>query len=562
MTSPNNPFSKKALQDKGLIPQEENKPQQQSNQNKKINPFSIKASQESQESQSIPEHISRTGAAALTGYLSGTPLGLATNFSNLLALGDVNDPEEMDRIREISEREGIPFDEEKYKEAGQQALSSFPTPQNIARQTEEATGLPLTAKEPYQKFIEMGATAGRAQPGSLSQKAASSVVSPSVSQVSQKLGVPEPVADILGYTAGGYTGSKTPEVSLSKQKPSGLTERQFENIKSPREISSNKKGQIDKALESDFRNISEDIISKSPIEKTATEIKENPLFKKEIGKKFKEVESLAESLPNKIDTDIIKKTLINKFSKKKGSGFLPSEYDKDFRKFTAQLIRETPKKEITASDLVKQYRNNNKSLSEYFESGQSKAFNRAKKDALLEYNKAIADTIDSHFPESEFSNLFKETNKKWSEISDIESINSFVDHLFEKGINFKKGQKFFDSENQARPFKRALGDQGFKEFEQVLTDLMTTKTPYNMLKVAEKKGFLDLAKSAGLYIISPDLGKASTIYKTAKFSYEKFIDSLLDKPKLAFTLKKGVDNLKKGKFDAADKNFKEIKEEI
>lgn len=508
------------------------------------------------------KQLARTVSAGATGYASGTPLGLAANFSNLLALGEVNDPEEMERIRQIAEREGVPFDEEKYKEAGQQALSSFPTPHNIARQAEEATGLPLTAKDPYQKFIEMASTAGRAQPGSLSQKATSAVISPSVSQASQELGVPEPVADILGYAAGGYSGTKTPEVSLSKQKPSGLTERQFENVKSPREISANKKGQIDKALESDFRNISEDIISKSPVEKTAKDIKENPFFKKEIGDKFKEVESLAESLPNKIDTDVIKKTLINKFSKKKGSGFLPTEYDKDFRKFTAQLIRETHKKEITAADLVKQYRNNNKSLSEYFESGQSKAFNRAKKDALLEYNRAISDTIESHFPDSEFSNLFKETNKKWSEISDVESINSFVDNMFEKGVNFKKGQKFFESENQARPFKRALGDKGFKEFEQVLTDLMTTKTPYNMLKVAEKKGFLDLAKSAGLYIISPDLGKASTIYKTAKFSYEKLIDSLLNKPKLAFTLKKGVDNIKKGKFDQADKNFKEIKEEL
>ena len=518
----------------------------------------------------IPEEpwykqLARTASSAATGYASGTPLGLAANFSNLLALGDVNDPEEMERIKEISEREGIPFDEEKYKQAAQAALGSFPTPHNIARQAEEATGLPLTAKEPYQKLIETAFTAGRAQPGALSQKAVAGVTTPAVSHVAQELGVPEPIADILGYTAGGYLGNKTPEVDVkfgNKTKPSGLSERGFESITKPREITAKKKVQIDEALESDFKNISENIISESPIKETAKNIKENPTFKKEIGDQFKQVEELAKNIPEKINTDAIKKTLLNKFSKKDKKGFLPSEYDKDFSKFTAQFIRETPTGEVSAIDLVNQYRKNNKALSEFFEPSQSKAFNRAKKDALLEYNQAIADTIQSHFPDSEFSNLFKETNKKWSEISDVEAMNSFVDRLFEKGPNFKKGQKFFESENQSRPFKRALGEKGFKEFEQVMTDLMTTKTPYNMLKVAEKQGWSDLAKNAGLYLINPKLGTASTGLKASKLVYEKLINSMLHKPKLSFELKKGVDNLKKGNFDKAEKNFIHLNNEI
>ncbi len=107
--------------------------------------------------------------------------------------------------------------------------------------TEEATSLPITPKNDIQKLIEMGFSAGRAQPGTLGQKTVAGVVAPATKEVLQKAGVPEPFAEFAGYGAGGYAGSKSPPIDIGKKtKPSGLTERQFENTKQPREVSESK----------------------------------------------------------------------------------------------------------------------------------------------------------------------------------------------------------------------------------------------------------------------------------------------------------------------------------
>ena len=83
---------------------------------------------------------------------------------------------------------------------------------------------------------------------------------------------------------------------------------------------------------------------------------------------------------------------------------------------------------ITYGELVEQYRDNNRSLGEYFEPGASKALNRAKKDVLLDQNRAIASVLEKTNPE--LSKVFKEGNERWSKIMDVEAIDSFVSDMF------------------------------------------------------------------------------------------------------------------------------------
>jgi hypothetical protein len=378
----------------------------------------------------------------------------------------------------------------------------------------------------------------------------------------QQVGVPEPISEIAGLVTSGFAGAKTPQASIgSKTKPSGLTERRFEKLETPKEVSGKKIKQINKKVENEFRNIASDIIEKSPIEETYSALKNDVAFKKQARESFKDVEALAEQIPDKFSTEVVKKELVDQALKKKGTGFTPSEYDKSHKKFIKEFLKETPKQDITVADLVTQYRKNNESLAQAYDPGHSFAYNRGKRNALSDYNKSISNVIEKQFPDSEFANLFKSTNKQWSQIMDAEAIDKFLDSLFSGKIKFEKGRNFFDKEGMTVPFKHALGQQGFKDFEQLMKDLMETEPAHRMMKVAEKKGFKDLAETGIAFVLHPTLGKAKLGYRSIKGGYKKLYEMLLDKPQFAVKWDKGVQAFKKGDFETANKVFDELRKE-
>lgn len=509
--------------------------------------------------QSAGEYASRLGGSAATGFASGTPYGLFTNFSNLLAMGDVYDPEEMERIKEIAEREGIPFDEEKYMQAAGQALGSFPTPSNIARMTEEATGLPITPKDEFQKIIEMGMMVGTAQPGTLSQKAVAGTIAPTTKAALEVTGIPEPFAELGGYIAGGSAGAKTPAIELKSKKPSGLTERGFEKLKEPTPVPEKKIQQINEKIEKDFREISGQIIKESSIGETAENLANNPVFKQESRELLEKSQEIADSLTDIIPSKSLKKEIAD-IGAKNVKGISLNEYDKNYIKFMKESLENIIPENITFGELVETYRKNNKSLTEYFEPGASKALNRAKRDAILDQNRAIANLIEKANPE--LSKVFKEGNARWTKIMDAEAIDTFISDVFKERINFKKLHDFFDKSGYDRIFKRALGEEGYKNFEKLITDMLSSEKGYKMLRVAQEKGYKDMAKTLMGYIIHPKLGIAKAGIDTVKNSYRALMNAMLDKPQLGITFNRGIKEFNKGNFAAAEKDLNTVHSEV
>lgn len=495
------------------------------------------------------------------------PAGLAKRFTYpadlllMIGIGSALDPEELDQIRRISEKEGIPFDEEKYQEALSQAAQMFPTQSNIEGLVERQTGLPLTPKTRAQEKTRLASEAATFAPQGLLPKAAAAIGAPSISTGAEALGLPKEAADMLGLITSTAGATKVPQKGFleTAKKPSGLTTRRFEKLKEPREVKPGKIEQINEKLEADFKQIADKIISEAPIAETRATLKENPAFKSEVAEQFKQVEKLAEQLPEKLHTDMIAPKLVDLSTKKKGTGFAPSEYDKDYRNFIEQFLKDTPSQQITAVDAVKQYRKNNASLSEYYDPQRTKAYNRAKKDALLDYNRAIAEVFEDAYPNTEFSNLFRETNQKWGKIADAEAIESFFDQMFEDGIKYKKGKRFFENENSARPFKRALGEEGFKKFEQLMKDMLSTEEAAKMLKPAKEKGFSDLAKTGMSFLLHPTIGKVKFATDLARDMYKGLFNAFLDKPQLMFTWERAIKELKAGDFQAAERDFEFLK---
>ncbi len=492
------------------------------------------------------------------------PSGLAKRVTypldmlNMMAVGSAMDPEGIEELERAHERLGIPFDLEDYKNAVINQSQNFPTQSNIERMIEDKTGLPLQAKTKGQKLLNLASTAAGFKPGNITSKAQAGVVAPVVSETAGALGIPEPVSEFLGLAAAGGT----PTVKRSKvEKTSGLTERGFESLKEEVEIGEKKFNQINKKVKEDFTKISDQIKKDSPIGETAKNIANDPAYKQQTQELLQEAQNIADSIKETVEPSLYKKELAD-IGKKSNKGFMPSEYDKSYNKFLKESIKEVPSNKVTAGQLVEQYRKNNAELSEYFEPGASKSMNRAKRDVILDKNHAIASLMEKKYPDSEFVKVFKEGNERWTKIKDIETLDSFVNDIFKDKINHKNANELFDDRNVQRIFKRSLGEKGYKDFETLTKDLLQSEKAYKMLKVAQKEGHDNLVRSALAFFFNPVVGTVKTSADVAKFTYKKFIEYSLDKPKMITTLKKGIKEIKAADFESATATFDLIQKEL
>jgi hypothetical protein len=130
--------------------------------------------------------------------------------------------------------------------------------------------------------------------------------------------------------------------------------------------------------------------------------------------------------------------------------------------------------------------------------------------------------------------------------------------MFDGKIRFDKGSKFFSKDGVQDSFKRALGDEGFRNFEQLMKDLMSTQEAYSLMKRANDKGFSDFAKTGIAYMLHPNLAKAKAGYDGVKSIYK----ALLDKPKLAITWDQGLKAAKKGNFLEAQNKFNLVNKQV
>lgn len=503
----------------------------------------------------------RTALQIPQGVAEATKSGIATGLWHLLGSGEVLDPEEIERIRDISEREGVPFNEDAYREAAQNAAASIPTVGNIGSVIEERTGLPLEPKTKLQKGLRLGSSAYKFQGGPASQRVAAGVTAPLASKALQEVGVPEPLADLGGLGVGNVVGRKTPGIDLTKTKPSGMPERGFERLKEPTDVPAKKIQEINDKLETDFKTISDEIIKDSPIGETAENLKNDPRFKRESKELLDQAQILANETPGTIPSMNYKQALL-KQSQNQMKGFTLNEYKKNYLKFMKEAVENVIPENVTHGELVEQYRENNRSLGEYFEPGSSKALNRAKKDVLLDQNRAIASTLEESNPD--LSKVFKEGNERWTKIMDAETVDNFVSDMFPEGkkVDFKHMKSIFDDANYQRIFKRALGEEGAKGFEAAVEDMLTAERPYKMMREAQDKGFGDILLTAKAYLFNPKLGYAKVGFDALRFGYRSLFNATLDKPRIGFNFTKAVKELKEGNFKAAERDFKEVQAEV
>ena len=525
-----------------------------------------KPSENKTEEDSFGKNLLRTLYQIPSGIAQGITYPL--DLISMIGTGESLDPEEIEHIKRISEREGVPFDEEKYLQAVQGAQEAFPTQGNVERFIESKTGLPLEAKTRLQKGIKFASTAGKVAPTNstfrgLNTSLPKPVLGTGVAATKElldELGIPETISDIASFGVLKNPTAGAGKISVGpKKKPSGMSELRYEKLNKPTQVSESKFNKIQDRHKQEFTDLANKIIKESPIGETSQSLKNDVTFKQKTAEGFEDLQKLAEKIPDKLSTEYLKNDLLKNLNNK-NTGITPSEFEKSHNKFIKEFVKETPTKDVGFPELLSQYRKNNKELGKVFEPGQSYAYNSAKRESLLDYNNSIADVFENKFPNSGFSEPFKELNKKWTQISDAELIEKFLGDMLDGKINYKKGREFFDKQGMTVPFQRAMGKEGFSKFETLMKDMMSTEQASKLLKEAKSQGFGDLAKIAGSYIIHPELAQAKLGFNLLKGGYNTIFEMLLDKPQLAVTWDRGINAFKKGNFKAAQTELGKVSE--
>lgn len=340
--------------------------------------------------------------------------------------------------------------------------------------------------------------------------------------------------------------------------PSGLPVRKVSGKTQPRKISSDAKSNITETLEKDFKTLSNKYLGKNP---TAQELISNPNFKIQTSELFEEVDKL---IPNtgKIKTSEIKKNFKKRISSVKKQGYADSEFERVYKKETNRVNRSFGNRSVEPKDVLKQYRKNNRELTELFEPGKSGAYNRAKKESLLEHNRAIEDTFSEIYGEnSEFVKLFKKTNNDWEKILNYENIQDTIDKAFVDGkINFNQLNKQIHSKPFQRSLTTLIGKEGAKQYNSLISDFNGLKNPTSLLGIASEQGLN--VKDMVVFVAHPKYSKAYLAYKISNKLFKKAQERALTDQVFVRDWKSGIDAFTKKDLAKASSIFSRLRKEL
>ena len=295
-------------------------------------------------------------------------------------------------------------------------------------------------------------------------------------------------------------------------KPSGLVKRGFEKEGSKiQKISPTDYESLKGKIEDEVKDLSEEIFLTS---KNYEQIKNAPSkYYEELNNGLERVEHLAGSMPLTVKGSNLQTSLDKQFTQRKFPPITHGESDTAYiKKFKELKGSIDPKAKTSLSDLIKQYRANNKELKGLFNMAESTATNSGKRDALLSYNRAISEEISNKVPNSQLNDLFKKTNKMYSDAANIEKVDAFIESVFKGNkIDYNTAKEYLKHKDLQRSVRGTFGDVQEKKFRALVHDLVSQEKGMSKLRPSETKN-LELLK---LFNPGPWKAKAHSILRSS-----------------------------------------------
>lgn len=538
-----------------------------------------------EQEESFGKNAARTALQIPLGRLSLHPRNLIATGLQAAGVGHALESDELEHLRMIYEREGIPFDEEKYRQQVDQASSYFPTVQNAARIIEEKTGLPLTPKTKLQKGLNIAGAASRLGLGQgLVSQGARGAIGGTAYTGLVKAGVPEGLAEPISLGIAGATpnvGTKTsakftPESTKNQLIESGGSapgrSRFLENQKAkeelqllhpsieesspatapPRELPSlNEKG---KSLQGRVQASDEEIIFKPPSTKLKAPTLESQISEIFTPERFYNTTHAGKAIKRQVmqqDQQIYRNVnKAYKTSRELNSNIseihpnLVSELQSTYNEIEKIPSKSTPQKELQSSikEIVK-------SLAEVGENGQVIGYKPISNQVLIDQIQSLRQKIDYDFAHGDARNIFKPTIRNIQDAVEITAEESgnikALEALRNARSEYKAWNEKFDNDyirpirdrsnkSYTRMFKDELDLDEFNVLKNILQDTDKGKSLLNATKaeIVEKhlKNFMANPKTAN----ANDLNKVMRELRAVITPEEsKQVSSIFEKGKRA-----------------------------
>lgn len=556
--------------------------------------------------ESLPKTIARSVYQPISGYLKR--FTYPADILQLAGIGEALDPEFIERLREIHEKEGLSFDENKYKEKVAEAARAFPTQSNIERAVEEKTGLPLEAKTGYQKALGLAGTAGGFQPGGLLEKGIAAGAAPLISETAQALGIPEPLAEILGLGGAGgaaagriaekvmspeqaalrqiagkhqlptYAGMEveTPKVQpvVSKQHQEKLTgelakksEKAIDEVIS-RQLPLNEAEKLgvnpETVYERSYQRMNE--TAKGIDEQIAEGVKKpiniQPVLnwiKKEINNIKKSAPSL--STPDKVRLNILR----NEYRSLSNKAMPPPPesvrlIDIHGKPLAAPIKQRTPK-EINATQSIDQTRNYNENVRDLYKKPEFTGAQQEVRETYAQLNDQIQNAI-SISGEKDLARQLWFGNQVFHEASKLNQVQNILAPALEHGYNANKMSSILRSKSNKKFLERSLGKGAVKDLIDIAhygkeAEKLVFKRLKNPQTIGEYLANLTPLK-AGLLLLKHGAAGLGTTYEISKSLSRKTAGLLFTRPgtrKAYINFLKGAKSAKKGVFAKASEKL-------
>lgn len=378
---------------------------------------------------------------------------------------------------------------------------------------EEVLGTPYSSfEESISRFGErVGDIYGR---GPFKGMGGFSVAGGAGGQIAEELGASEPIQAIVELLSGGGKDIAKGVTSLlpkAIQEKSGLVlPRIVEKAKGairflkPKSFAGNQEKVYENVSNQASKLINE---IKSEAFPLSNQIEEGIDVSERLSKQLSDVEKIAAKMPNEIESkflsDYLQKTRnrilespVPTIEQEKILGLI-DKFENKFGELPGGVRFYKPR------EYVKQYRNINKDAEKLYETQLLEGKQLETIGFYEGLKNEIVNTFETGTPES-FSNLFKETNKAYSELANLNKFENVMANVTKEGVlDSSKLSSIFKSPKKNRMLRRQLGEEQFQKLRDISTDLSKVK---DKLKLVDNFGLKDVIKSGATYGVLKMLG--------------------------------------------------------
>ena len=427
----------------------------------------------SKEKKSMPEKLAHTALQVPLGLLKRTTF--PADLFKALSVGAGQNT-----LQELQESEleqfGQKFPEEPAREQIRKVAEYFPT-QDLAEEGLAKLGLDLRPSNGPEKFVRGASELASFAPGALGKRLAAGTGGQSVEEIAEALGVPPQIAGLLGaLTTGGIAATKASIGKKAVPKSEAAQIAEEFNLPKVRGTEKPHKGWKGSVFEGKKEELVKDFVSGS--ERAAKEvIKENiPAARlREMGvnleeasnKIINEAESLAKKQKVKVKTGYVRGKILDQIESLEKRAISLSPETKASIEDLKGIFKDFQKGDITASQLIGQWREFNKRVSTLYQNPSVKGRERELKSLIENVKHSMIEAAERSGLDKEFIDAFKYSNRFYSQSKDLEGAEKILSQAFQEGSKPTDLSRILSNNKKEALLKQQLGKEGVEDLKKI-----------------------------------------------------------------------------------------------